>query len=296
MEHTTAELLDSEWVNSKTPMRFRCECGNTFVTDWNHFQQGRTHCTECAKRAQYNEKRLSEEDILARIAQRSDSEWVSGEYKNQNSVLTLRCSCGNLFPVSCQVLFYSRTFLKCPTCSSKLRSDMLKMSIEDIAKYSADHGAQLISTEYVGAREPLLFQCSCGRTYKCSWNEFYSSHQHRCSYCGKRVSKGEWRIEKALADAGIFYEKEKRFPDCVYVRPLPFDFFLPDYQTCIEFDGEQHYREVAFGGSREHFEDIKKRDQIKTDYCKAKGLRLIRIPYYDFEFADIIVLGTIMPR
>lgn len=295
-EHTTATMLDTEWVNSKKPMRFVCECGNVFVTDWNHFQQGRTICTECAKRKQYNEKRLTEDDIRARIARRSDSVWVAGEYKNENSVLTLRCACGNLFTADCEMILYGRSYLRCKACSSKLRSSDRKTEISFIAAYAEDHGAKLLSTEYVAAREPLLFRCSCGRTFKRSWNDFYSGQSYRCRYCAKRVSRGEWEVEKILSQEGVFYEREKKFPDCVDERPLPFDFYLPDYNMCIEFDGEQHYREVAFGGSKEHFEKVRAHDQIKTDYCTANGIKLVRIPYYNAEFADIVISSMLTPR
>ena len=296
-EHTDAKLLDTVWVNSKTPMRFVCACGRPFTTDWNHFRsQGRTRCTECAKTAQYKEKRLTEDDIRARISARSDSIWVGGEYKNQDSELILRCSCGNEFTASCQLIFYGSTFLKCPTCSSRLRSSYQRLSLSDIANYASDHGVELLSTEYSNAHDALVFQCSCGRQFKRTWNDFYSKKGYRCPRCTKHTSKGEWAIEQYLTKRGIFYEAQKRFPDCVDQRPLPFDFYIPSANICVEFDGEQHYREVAFGTSRRHFETQRAHDKVKDDYCKSKGITLVRIPYYNIEFADIILESMLIPR
>ena len=58
---------------------------------------------------------------------------------------------------------------------------------------------------------------------------------------------------------------------------MPFDFYLPEYNICIEFDGIQHFEpRDAFGGKVE-FEKTKLRDKIKDDYCKNNGLSLIRI-------------------
>lgn len=296
-KNTDATLLDQEWVDSKTPMHFVCACGKPFVTDWNHFRsQGRTRCTDCAKTAQYNEKRLTEDDIRRRIAERSDSVWVGGEYKNQNSELILRCSCGNEFTASCQLIFYGRTFLKCRACSAKLRSSDQRLSLEDVANYASDNGAVLLSSSYFNAREDLTFRCACGRNFKRRWNDFYSKKNYRCTYCAKRVSKGEWAIEKYLTDRGVFYETQKRFPDCADQRPLPFDFYIPDANLCIEFDGEQHFRAIAFGADKDHFDMLKAHDKIKDDYCKSKGIILVRIPYYNIEFADIILESMLIPR
>lgn len=65
--------------------------------------------------------------------------------------------------------------------------------------------------------------------------------------------------------------------DCKYKFKLPFDFYLSDYNTCVEFDGIQHFEpRMAFGGKLE-FEKTKIRDKIKDDYCKNNGINLIRI-------------------
>jgi len=54
----------------------------------------------------------------------------------------------------------------------------------------------------------------------------------------------------------------------------------------IEYDGEQHYRPVNFGGMSDekalnNLEKTKKHDQIKNNYCKKNNIKLIRIPYWE---------------
>ena len=63
--------------------------------------------------------------------------------------------------------------------------------------------------------------------------------------------------------------------DCKYKQPLPFDFYLPQKNICIEFQGEQHYKERSLYYS----EDIVIRDNIKKEYCKKNNIKLIIIPY-----------------
>ena len=57
------------------------------------------------------------------------------------------------------------------------------------------------------------------------------------------------------------FEEQKRFKDCRNKKPLPFDFYLPQYNLCIEFDGQLHYMSVKyFGGDEkltEYFQEHK---------------------------------------
>ena len=59
-------------------------------------------------------------------------------------------------------------------------------------------------------------------------------------------SKGVKLIEKILQENSIKYDVEHSFDDCLYKNKLRFDFYLPDYNTCIEYDGEQHYQKKVY--------------------------------------------------
>ena len=74
------------------------------------------------------------------------------------------------------------------------------------------------------------------------------------------------------------------FKDCIYQAQLRFDFYLPDYNCCIEYDGIQHFKRTNF--SHDNFEERQKRDEIKNQYCKDNNIVLIRIPYTDLDLID----------
>jgi len=61
---------------------------------------------------------------------------------------------------------------------------------------------------------------------------------------------------------------------------LRFDFYIPDKNICIEYDGIQHYKPTYIFGSAEKKKKTQKRDQIKNLFCEIIGIKLIRIPYY----------------
>lgn len=89
-----------------------------------------------------------------------------------------------------------------------------------------------------------------------------------CPIC--QSSNGERRVFKYLKDNNITFIPECAFDDCKDIKALPFDFYLPDYNICVEYDGEQHFRPVKFGGCsdddayRTHCSTVK-HDKIKTN-------------------------------
>jgi hypothetical protein len=116
-----------------------------------------------------------------------------------------------------------------------------------------------------------------------------SSHDHLsgngCPLCNE--SKGENIISKFLENKNIIYHKQYKFNDCKYKRKLPFDFYLPEYNTCIEYDGKQHFEIIEYWGGLKNFEEIKLKDKIKTDYCYNNNINLIRIKYNE-NILDIL--------
>lgn len=80
-----------------------------------------------------------------------------------------------------------------------------------------------------------------------------------------------------------YIEDKYSFDDCIYKRKLRFDFYLPDYNVCIEFQGLQHYIAVDYMGGDVDFQNRQIRDNIKKEYCKSNNIYLIEIPYNKIE-------------
>lgn len=98
-----------------------------------------------------------------------------------------------------------------------------------------------------------------------------------CQYCGG-ASYGEEKICSLLKEWGYSYRRQHIFPDCKDKYVLPFDFYIKNYNVCIEYDGEQHY-EPIYG--EENLKIVQRHDEIKNDYCRKNNIPLIRIPYWE---------------
>ena len=140
------------------------------------------------------------------------------------------------------------------------------------------------------------FECTkCGnhifRMTPTNQNDIENCH---CPFCNSKYSKGERKIKEFLDSNLIQYDTQYKFEDCKHINSLPFDFVIFDsnnkIKCLIEYDGEQHYNFIKlFHGDEEGFKYQQLRDKIKTDYCKDHNIKLIRIPYTDYNNIEEIL-------
>lgn len=102
-----------------------------------------------------------------------------------------------------------------------------------------------------------------------------------------------------LASLNIVFQPQKRFNDCKNKKQtdtLPFDFYLPDYNVCIEYDGEHHFRPMEMWGGYEKFLINQENDHIKNEYCYTHHITLLRLPYtYSKEDIKNEILNILRP-
>lgn len=113
-----------------------------------------------------------------------------------------------------------------------------------------------------------------------------------CPVCNK--SKGERKLICVLKSLGINYETEKTFKDCLSPltgRKLKFDFYIPELNTCIEYDGVQHFEEVKFFCQRSSFKERCLCDETKNIFCVLNGIHLVR-----FSPSDDITPETVSKK
>ncbi len=128
---------------------------------------------------------------------------------------------------------------------------------------------------------------SISNTFKVFKNRAILIHKHRYSYANSKYlgwdTKIEIKCKTFLLKRNILFESGKKFDSCRGKKyPLPFDFYLPGVKTLIEYDGEQHFRDLGWT-TKTRLGDIKRNDLIKTIWAKSNGFKLIRIKYTDFN-------------
>jgi len=130
-------------------------------------------------------------------------------------------------------------------------------------------------------------QCDCGS------NPFEVRLEHLKIYtrsCGcLSESAGEFKIRQLLEQYDVNFQKQYRIKN-EKNEVMFFDFVIFDNNNkiikAIEFNGEQHYKPIEYYGGEEAFEYQKQRDARKDDYCKAHGIILQWIPYWDYDLIN----------
>lgn len=111
--------------------------------------------------------------------------------------------------------------------------------------------------------------------------------------CWKNISKGVLKIKSILEENNIIYKQEYSYNDCLSPKgnKMKFDFFLPDFNCLVEYDGEQHFLPMSFGSTEITGEEKLKLnheyDNIKNNYCLQNNITLIRIPYTHYKELQI---------
>lgn len=166
----------------------------------------------------------------------------------------------------------------CKLCGAEKIGDKNRKTHEQYVLELKEVDSNIVVLDtYIDAITPILHKCLIDK------HEWYARpgnilFGYGCPKCHE--SSGERQIRQWLEKHDITYVFQKSFIDCRDIRMLPFDFYLPDYNSCIEYDDKQHFESIEYFGGQEAFELRVKHDNTKNEYCKNNGIPLLRIPYF----------------
>ena len=128
-----------------------------------------------------------------------------------------------------------------------------------------------------------LCKCECGNPLLKSVSAQNLLTGHTTS-CGCIRSQGELKIIQLLTKMNIeFVQQYSILGLCGASKPLRFDFYISDYNIIIEYQGQQHYFPNDYFGGENQFKEQIANDNKKKEYCKDNNIKLIEIPYWDYN-------------
>lgn len=274
-------ILTSDYVNAQVPVAFICNCGERGKTRVGDFRKG-ARCAKCnaEKRVETRIANGNYAEKYQELFEKEGYEMLEPYIEAKNNV-SLKCPRGH--NISMKPANF-KTGNRCGECSPKR-----KKTFEEVGLIFENEGYAMRSTEYVEAFHKLEVTCSKGHEVEISWDNFRSGK--RCARCNE--SKGEKKVFDYLTKYQVLFDTQHTFDDCKHKRKLPFDFVIFNEKNeiiqLIEYDGEFHFIATEFTNGEEGLKQTQKRDQIKTDYCKKKGIPLLRIHYTEFERIEEIL-------
>lgn len=183
---------------------------------------------------------------------------------------------------------------KSTNCGCKRRQQTIERNKENYKDIRNKQYGHLIALEPTDKRQNtyVVWKCLCtlcGGLHEANVHDLEKGSVQSCGCWTGSV--GEETIREQLQKYNILYERQKTFVDCINPETghlLYFDFYLPDYNCCIEYDGIQHFIPVDFFGGKKGFQERCFKDSIKNEYCNKKNIHLIRISYKELNDLDII--------
>lgn len=259
-------------INDKiTLWECKCECGKIFTARGKHIKNGHTKsCGKC--------------DLLYKQIDLSNSNWKIIKDLGNKSYLC-ECSCEKhtqKILTRSQLLTNSPKY--CDYCRPSPAIDIHNKKYNMLTAIEPTNKRQ-------GTSVIWRFKCDCGEIVEYSAAEVRYETKYACPYCANSISKGEQKIKSILEKNNIIFEREKTFETCKSKnnKRLRFDFYLPEYNLVIEYDGKQHTTETEVF-SHYSFKDLQENDKIKNEWCKNNNITMIRIPFTKYKDINIDLL------
>lgn len=182
------------------------------------------------------------------------------KYVNAKTKLKVKHnSCGNIYKVTPSEFFQGN---RCPYCSGCMKKTDAQFK-EVVKKLVGDEYVFLEA--YVNSKTKIKIKHNkCGHIYRVQPNAFLNGN--RCPYCNS--PKGETIISNILDTLNINYEAQKTFKGLKDDRPLSYDFYIPDQNILIEYQGIQHYQPIGYFGGENTFSKQQRHDMLKATYAK----------------------------
>lgn len=250
-------------------------CGNIYEVSPNSFLRGR-RCPKCSgNQATQKTTAQFKKEVRTLVG---DEYTILGGYVNRATNIEIRHNrCGRVYHVEPGNFLYGSRCIECHY------NDVRTPIAEVHAKVRNALGdAYRVEDDYINMQKPLKIRhLECGEVFSVRLTDVVQKRSG-CPNCNQ--SRGEDYVSSYLKARSIHYTTQKRFKDLRNVMPLSYDFYLPDYNVLIEYQGEQHFRPKTFGGMAKEeairrLERQKYHDKLKLEYAESNGYVLLTPTY-----------------
>lgn len=277
------------YINTKHKIPIKCLIHGIF------YQTGESHlcgqgCPKCAIENSSKIYSLTINEFINRSNDIHNNKYdysMIKEYKNAHSKVSIICPIHGVFYQSPDSHLRGSGCKKCGIESIKSQNRFTTEQFLNKAKMIHNNRYDYSLVNYKNNLTKVQIICKDHGVFK----QTPISHLHGsgCPICSS--SKGEQKILKYLILNNIKYIHQYSFGDCLSPKGniLIFDFFLPVFNLCIEYDGRQHYKKIEYFGGKEGLKSLQKHDKIKNEYCKVNKIKLLRIPFTKFDDIEFLI-------
>ncbi len=300
LNNKSFELISKEYINRDEKLQWQClksECNEIFEMSWSCIQNG-YGCAICAGR------QVGLSNCLATKNPELAKEWhptLNGSLTpydvtaSSHKKVWWLCDKGHEWLIN---IDNRNSGNNCPYCSGKLPSEdynllIINPSICEEWDYNKNDKRP---EEYCpNSGKYVHWKCKeCGY----EWQAIIESRNigNGCPNCSK--SKGEGQIDYILTKYIIPHDSQYTFNDLIgkgqgllrFDVPIFWDKEQTQLRMLVEYDGKQHYEWIKGMMTKKEFETLQIHDERKNQYCKNNNIKLLRIPYWEFNNIEEILI------
>lgn len=287
-KHNTFWTTNDIYKGNKSLMSFSCsKDGFTIIAEPTNLLMGCYRCHDCDK---HNKEQILKDHISSNNLPIK----IVGEYIDNSTKIKCKCTlCNKEYFVTPNAILSANSI--CRDCANVRKGISLRVPIDDFLVRLGNNNPEV---KYISGYESISnrvnVQCKkCGHV----WNPTAGSlvnDKNGCPICSG--SKGEKKIEKILIDMNLDYSIQKTFDGLVGVgnKKIRYDFYLPQQNILIEYQGVQHEKPIDFSGRGEEFASKsfkiqQEHDKRKREYARVHNINLLEIWYWDYENIEKIL-------
>lgn len=254
------------FLNTTKKVEIICSTHGSFWQGLYDHTAKNTKCPKCS----HDNTRLSQADFInkSRLLYGDKYDYNKVKYITNISMVTITCKKHGDF------IQRAGSHLAGSECKICKRLEQRRTTEEFIKNAKLIHGDKYnySKVNYQGNKKHVEIICIKHGSFWQKPNAHLSSSSG-CIFCSE--SKGELLIENILKKYSINHIREYR----VLPYKYRYDFYLPELNIFIEFNGYQHYSPIDFFGGKEALQKTKDNDFIKKQIVRNSNGYLITITY-----------------
>lgn len=267
------QLSDFKGLKQKIKMKHK-SCGTITEIQACNFKNNKP-CKVCSHKITTENQKKTHREFCLEVELLGCNEFeVLESYRGNHTPIKLKhLTCNNEFNVAPNDFIKGR---RCPKCSA-LKRRISQEEWDTRVKHLTGKEYTFLEDYKGNGTKIKVRHEKCGHVYSVKPNNYLSGY--RCPNC--KSSIGEQLISNYLSVKGIKFIPQHIFNDLKGVKGhLRYDFYLPEYNLLIEYNGLQHYKPIEFFGGIETYEKQVIRDRLKKDYAQINGYHLLEVPFY----------------
>lgn len=279
-------IPNDTYVNGKT--KYHCICkihGCDVYTTPNKYLYGNQGCLLCSKE-QHPAYQIpyTHESFLSVLNKVNPNVEILSDFCGAHNRIKAKCRvCGWEWNPEAKTLIGIKP-CGCPKCAGNLP----KTTEEFRRELAITHPTLQLLSPYIRSNRKVYVFCNeCENYFWVTPNKLQQNRQ--CPHCN--ISRGEKIITNTLNSLNVKFVPQVKFDGLVGTKGnlLSYDFYLPDFNLLIEFQGEQHEKPIDLFGGEKQFAVQQEHDKRKRKYASDCNIELLEIWYYEIDNIDNIL-------